>query len=262
VFEKKISIGTFNINGGLKVDFKNDNIGLEKTTDLYTVKNDTSELCELLSNIAPDIFCMQEVHFSSFDQAEFIAEKLGYPYYYAQPFSPDHHFDGANMGLGIFSRYLITAREKINFYSPKANLLPEGWTVHQKGMLVVDIKTPFGLFSVGTLHILPVHRFPQGSFTPEELNKYTRNIDKNISSLISKYNPTFLMGDFNNNPDKVEEFFPQLFNFSSRVPFGPNHTKQREFSQLYFNNKLNLNSFMVNNLQYSDHEPSVAFFSK
>ncbi|MFH1428718.1 MAG: hypothetical protein ABIH39_03135, partial [Candidatus Margulisiibacteriota bacterium] len=122
--------------------------------------------------------------------------------------------------------------------------------------LSVTIDSPVGRINIGTLHLLPVHRFPEGSFMAGEIEKYYQNITKTLLSQIGQN--TIICGDFNNNPDMVEKLLPEFYSAAARVPFGPNHVKNREFSQTYIPSLWKAEDWKVHHLNYSDHEPSIA----
>jgi endonuclease/exonuclease/phosphatase family metal-dependent hydrolase len=164
-------------------------------TDEYN-SSDIDYIATNLKEINPDIVCLQEVHKSEdLDQASFLAKELGLDFFHSESTADSHLQDGQKLCIGILSRYQITS---IAFHSLRNPLLTMMWrgkegTSHDKGLVEAQIKTPHGLITVFSAHMLPFHRFER-SFLEDDFTDIREEIQ---TILLSTNLPTLLGADMN-----------------------------------------------------------------
>jgi endonuclease/exonuclease/phosphatase family metal-dependent hydrolase len=148
-----LKFATWNIGGGILGE--SHQRGADSSLDYYV-----SVLCEQ----SPDVVCLQEAH--SFEgrlsQCAYLARRAGYRYFVERPISESHLAKGADLTLGILSRYEIRTHEYQQFPNPGLTAIgPNGdqWELFDKGYVkaVIDVgKQPLGVLNA---HCFPLHYF-------------------------------------------------------------------------------------------------------
>lgn len=159
-------------------------------------QEDIKNVVTLLRELDPDIVCLQELTIghpkfnNGIDTPKYIAEKLGYHYYFKEA-----HDDPNNIfGCGIFSRYPITKNSFSIIREPKG-----AYDIHKhfsdQGRVYVecDIDVDGGIITVGTTHM----SYTDG-FSPDmEKDAEADNLVKILSTKNEKY---IFAGDLNALP--------------------------------------------------------------
>lgn len=127
---------------------------------LCDLDKNTDTLIQALSLDSPDVFCAQELPFSS-ELWDKIKQNCGFEYFYYYKTSRSHVAEGWDMGVGIFSKYpfgkvyvreLTLPTERI-FYNGRE----ETW--HRKYYLSTRLFVDDGELTLFTGHGFPFYRY-------------------------------------------------------------------------------------------------------
>lgn len=118
----------------------------------------------MLKTHRPDVVFLQESHEydDRMSQTQELAERTGYDHCVSFAMSSSHLVDGADLALGVLSRYPLLG---VSFRPLPAPWLestgPNGehWILHDKGYLVGGIEVPGGAVHFANAHFFPLHRF-------------------------------------------------------------------------------------------------------
>jgi endonuclease/exonuclease/phosphatase family metal-dependent hydrolase len=138
---------------------------------------DLDYFANMLAHFAPDIVCIQESH-SYYDgrtaQHIELAQRTGLTILAAQPISPSHMDDSAQLTLSILGRNVVPAGPVRYIQFPNPRLSAKGptgeeWTLFDKGVLSLAIETPVvsGTINVMNAHCFPLHYFGARADEPQ-----------------------------------------------------------------------------------------------
>jgi endonuclease/exonuclease/phosphatase family metal-dependent hydrolase len=142
-----------------------------------------------LRELSPDVIGLQEVlRFEGFDQAELVAEGMGYHIAYGRHPEAVHP-----MGNAILSRFPIVRSE--------AMPLPHGGTDERRSVLFAELDTPSGRFPIFNTHLN--WKLDEGHVRELQVRFITDAIAERAPMGTTAF-PTVLMGDLNAAPDSDE----------------------------------------------------------
>lgn len=196
---------TWNIGGGKLLSPDSD------PTKLASYKEDGLEvISDFLRKEEPDVITLQEVQDGALNQAEFIANSIGYEYLALDLISESHIDKDHQLGNAIISRHPIISHEFTLFETPDIEVEWEDGTVvrpHDKGLTNCKINANGVEILVSTLHLIPFRRF-NINIDSEQAKVILDDIASKIENNSSKW---ILQGDFNINDTSLEKHLPKLF---------------------------------------------------
>ncbi|MFG3052290.1 endonuclease/exonuclease/phosphatase family protein [Kitasatospora sp. NPDC048239] len=149
-----LKVGTWNIGGGILG--RSHQRGVNPSLDYFA---------SVLEACRPDVVCLQEAHDyhgRRASQTEWLAGRLGHPYFASFPTSRSHMAEDASLALGIVSRFPIRGAVYRRFPNPGLQVVgPNGddWTLHDKGYVVGQLELGGGLLGLVNGHCFPLHHF-------------------------------------------------------------------------------------------------------
>lgn len=162
-------------------------------------RESASRILDVLADVDADVLCLQELtsvsgHNEGIDVPAFLAEQLGFSYFYQIAQEWDSPGDRHTLGNGIFSRYALT-RTDHSFVRPSQGINPHDPAHEGRAYVEADVALPDGtVLTVGTAHLSYI---PKGVMTPEKKHE----IDALLAIAKSKTSRYVLTGDFNEPPE-------------------------------------------------------------
>lgn len=159
-------------------------------------KENPDHIVQLIKENNPDIITAQELienSEKSIDTAKYMANKLGYNYFYKEgdTWSPAKN-NKTSQNNAIFSRFLIE-KNTFSYLTPPHHNPPDA---NYEGRVYVEIfiKINNKLLSIGTTHL---------SFSPRFVitEKRKKEVDKLVAVIKSKKSNFVFTGDLNSSPD-------------------------------------------------------------
>lgn len=158
-------------------------------------KEKPENVAGFLKEAGADIICAQELIKDSrtdLDAAEYIAEKLGFEYYYHDGDTWNNRPDKEAQGNAIFSRFPLISSSYFYIQNPKHN--PPDHSHEGRVYVEVTVKVGDKELTVGTTHLSPSDRF---IITAERKDE----IDILLNILKERKNNYVFTGDLNSLPD-------------------------------------------------------------
>ena len=253
----KISAVQWNIGGG-KIRNKND----DPMDPLVYCNDDLNSIIEVLAKCNPDIITIQESHTNeTANQAEIIANKLGYEYLANDVYDESHLEEGQGLSQCIISRFPIEKHFFELFYNPKLETTgPEGehWVSHEKGISSCFIKLDDGKL----LNVKTSHSFPYRRFNVEPLSEITLPLRKDMAEKMKPESENYLyQGDLNYNEFSVKDFLPSLINENVHevILNAPTTPKGRKYDHVIFKGLKHIKSEVFIDV-LTDHFPVYSEF--
>lgn len=145
-----------------------------------------------LGALSPDVIGLQEVlRFAGFDQAELVAEGLGYHVAWGK--ASDNH--GYPLGNAILSRWPVVRSEVFP--------LPSGGTDESRSLLFAELDAPFGRVPLFSTHLN--WKFHHGHVRQMQVKAIVEVVER--AAPVGALFPPVLVGDFNAEPDADEMRF-------------------------------------------------------
>ena len=225
----------------------------------YSYEN-LSYVTQYLEAHSPDIITLQETHADETDsQAKYIAEQLGFPYFYNDPYDTSHIDTSKQLCQSIISRFPIKEHFFSLFFNPKYQKEREDGTElvsHNKGISTAVIDVAGTELIVQTLHLIPFQLF-----NADLENDEGKKLRESISAAIEKEKtPYLLQGDF--NYVDIEELIPDIFSKELHELAGdtPTTPKENIYDHIFFRGLLQDASPLIDSRALTDHYPIVSVF--
>lgn len=174
-------------------------------------KEKIENIVKLLGKLDLDIFCLQELEIDNkafnpdiYDPAAFIAEKLGFNYYFERAYTYDDSDESEAIGNGIFTKHKIVDTRSFFTQEPGSN--PAIASDHGRIYIETDIDLGKNkILNVGTAHLAYVPRF-------EITDQKRQEVDRLVQGIKNKKDNYVLTGDLNSTPDsytisELEKYF-------------------------------------------------------
>lgn len=184
----------------------------------------------------PDVVFLQEAHEygDRVSQTQELAERTGYAHWVSYAVSVSHLIDGAELALGVLSRFPLRGLSFRALPAPRLESTgPRGedWILHDKGYLVGRFELPDGAVHFANGHFFPLHRFGRNAADPQFAHQWRRFTDDLLE--IDAAGPAVAGFDLNHFPiDEVlgEALLPGRFTgaLEARTPTTP-HGAQRDY---------------------------------
>lgn len=162
-------------------------------------RESASKILDVLKDADADVLCLQELtsvsgHNEGIDVPAFLAEQLGFNYFYQIAQEWDSPGDRHTLGNGIFSRWNLTRTDHA-FVRPSQGANPHDPAHEGRAYVEADVALPDGTtLTVGTAHLSYI---PRGVMTPEKKHE----IDALLGIAKAKESRYVLTGDFNEPPE-------------------------------------------------------------
>ena len=158
---RQLTVATWNIGGGI----------LGASHQRTAVPSLSHHVCVLTTH-QPDVICLQEAHEfgDRSGQTQELAARAGFAHAVWYPVSPSHLVDGAQLALGVLSRFPLRGFTFRSLPAPRLEATGPGgepWVLHDKGYLVGRIQLPDGDVSLVNGHFFPLHRFGVSPADPQ-----------------------------------------------------------------------------------------------
>lgn len=247
----------WNIGGG-KVRKTDDN----PIDPLSYCIDDLDSFIDLLKKHTPDIITIQESHSNKTDnQANKIADALGYKYFINDVYDSSHLEKGMSLNQAIISVFPIKNSEFELFFNPKFETLgPRGehWVSHEKGIssCLIEIEKD------KVLQIKTSHSFPYRRFHIDPLSKETLQLRNDMVRKIKPSNDLFLyQGDLNLDFESLQEVLPDLLvNGMNEVILEEFTTpKGKKYDHVLYKGIKHVSSKIITDV-LSDHYPVISEF--
>ena len=242
-----IKIGTFNIQHGV------DRLHLLATNE---TKLNLTAISDAIKEMNLDICGLNEVWNhkpiegveGECNQAEFIAEKLGYHYFFAKAIP--HGFDGGEYGNALVSKYPILSAKCIPLHIPEEQR-GEGY-YEDRVILQAEIDVYGKVITVLSSHFGLVQ------------DEMTLAVDT-VRELVKECKmPVILMGDFNFEPNSPH--YPRLSEIltdtaalmNKAEATHPSEAPVKRIDYIFINDQVTCLDFNVPDLIISDHKPCTA----
>lgn len=221
------------------------------------------EIADKIKNINADIVALQEVERKDgYDQAEIIAKRAGYDYYFHDSTSDSHIDTDCKLGHAILSKYPISNHKFGLFENPNITITWEDGskaTSFDKGFSTCTITINDTDLLVATLHLIPFSRFAI-ELDSDQAQQILSNVS---SSLKFDTNNLLIMGDFNINDSRLRAHLPTWFEdyrLSEVIIDNPTTPKGRHYDHVLFCN-LSLQSKQIDSTVLTDHYPVLCEFT-
>lgn len=160
----------------------------------------------------PDVVCLQEAHDyrgTREGQVEYLARSAGYRYSASFPVSESHLEKGAQLALGVLSRFPLKNSVYKQFPNPCLMTVgPDGdsWTLHDKGYAAVAVDLGHLEFGLLNAHCFPLRRFGASPVEP----RFTRMWDMLAADLaaLKLGRPAFAAMDM--NYERVQDLLAEV----------------------------------------------------
>ena len=164
-----------------------------------------------LKSEEPDVIALQETQRKDgYDQAERIADALGYQHYFHDSTSESHIDTDCQLGHCVISKYPISQHHFGLFGNPSAQVTWEDGstaTTHGKGFSSCVVSVGDTQIEVTTLHLIPFRMF--------KIELESRTAQRILQDVAGKLMPTrdkaLIQGDFNIDRPEVQPYLRQLF---------------------------------------------------
>lgn len=162
-------------------------------------RESASKILDVLKAVDADVLCLQELTSISgqnvgIDVPAFLAEQLGFTYFYQIAQEWDSPGDRHTLGNGIFSRYPLTRTDHA-FVRPSQGPNPHDPSKEGRVYAEADIALPDGTtLTMGTTHLSYI---PRGIMTPEK----KQEIDALLDIVNTKESRYVFTGDLNEPPE-------------------------------------------------------------
>ncbi|MEK7614034.1 MAG: endonuclease/exonuclease/phosphatase family protein [Patescibacteria group bacterium] len=237
-------------------------------------KEDVNNIVTFLKEINPDIICLQELTINhpefnqGVDTSKYIANELGFNYYFKDAQTSTNNGKEYTLGNGIFSRFPIL-QSRFHYIQEPSNPNDQNTDYSAEGRLYVEVEldTPNGEYTIGTVHMSYTDRFVS---TPAK-EAETRELIKVVQEKEKQY---LLTGDFNALPESytITELQKYLKNVGPEVeaktwttkPFSYNGfeatTLDWRLDYGFMTPDIQVRSAEILNTEYSDHLPLLIEF--
>lgn len=126
----------------------------------------------VIDDCQPDVLCLQEAHVysSGEDQVATLARMCGYKFHTTQRISPSHLAEGADLALGLLSKFPVISQDYTEFPNPDLrNTGPNGdeWILFDKGLTVAKLDLGQASLRVINAHHFPFHYFNADARDPD-----------------------------------------------------------------------------------------------
>lgn len=229
-----LRVMTYNIQHGI------DHMHRLKTNEMV-VKLD--EVVKIIKSVDPDIVTLNEIYDSAKfgNQTKYIAEKLGYYYYFGKAI----FLHGGNYGNALLSKYPLIEPEVIPI--PDATLKEEDVYYESRAIIkscIIKDNTKYNIFST---HF--------GLAKEEQDNGTTL-----IKSLVKDLDNVVFMGDLNLTPDdknftNISNVLKNTIDVDKNTFKSDNPTSRIDY--IFVSNNLSVISGEVLDIVFSDHLPLV-----
>jgi len=230
-------------------------------------KENIEHVVQFLKEVKADIMCLQELTTAyagnnHIDRPKFIAENIGYNYYFA----PAQHFStGHSLGNAIFAKYQIS--NQASFYvKEQKEEDPEPW---DEGRVVAscDVKIGKNPVTVATTHLSYTSKFIETDQKKEEAKKLLNYVKKKPRQFI-------LAADLNIPPNswtikELEALLPHCgpnydFPTFASKPFKYADFEEKELrwrlDYVFATPDIKVRSAKILKTKYSDHLPILVEF--
>lgn len=227
-------------------------------------KEDIQNIAKFLNENKPDIICLQELTINSKDQTikdtpAYIAEQLGYNYYFKE--LPIESTDGESLMIanGIFSKYPISKSRFVWTTNPNR---PSGYNYELRVYVEVTLKIDNKEVIVGTTHMSFTHRFEGTPNKDNETAHLLKELERHQDSYVFTGDLNALPGS--NTIKSIEELLvnagPDLkLKTWTTKPFSYNgfeaNTLDWRLDYVFKTKDIKVLSSEILNTQFSDHLP-------
>nr|WP_282580276.1 endonuclease/exonuclease/phosphatase family protein [Nocardioides sp. InS609-2] len=189
---RRLEVATWNIAGGV--------LGASHQRGVVP---DLDHHVSVLRTHGPDVVCLQEAHEygDRTGQTEELAERAGYAHWAAYALSASHLVDGAQLALGVLSRFPLSGLSLRVLPAPRLEATGPGeeeWILHDKGYLVGTVGLPGGDVHLANGHFFPLHRFARSLADPQFAPLLRRFTDDLLG--IDAAGPALVGVDLNHSP--------------------------------------------------------------
>ena len=220
---------------------------IQHCEDYFTQKIDYDEFASVIKNSGADIIGLNEVRGEGvgegYDaQAEILAKKLGFYYFFA----PIIHFNnGGPYGNAFLSRYPVTSAEIIKIPDPEEKKYNDYYET--RCIINAEISAPCGNISLCVTHF---------GLNPDEQSNAVKAVLENI-----KKERFILTGDFNATPDCeiLRPIKERLFDTAQSVSDGllsyPSDNPDRKIDYIFVSRDIKVKNAQIMDTQVSDQRP-------
>jgi endonuclease/exonuclease/phosphatase family metal-dependent hydrolase len=252
----KLKTLTWNIGGGKLLREGADPTLLASYTD-----EGVDEIARFLAAENPDIITLQETHRNAEnDQVAYIAEKLGYAYFFHDSTSESHIDENQRLGHGIISRYPLSNHQAGFFANPHIRVEWEDGSVatsFDKGYTTCAVSLDSGPLSLTTLHLIPFRRFKIEMGSAQAVS-----ILYNVAtSLVAPHDKWLIQGDFNIDSETLEHYLPELFakGLDEIRTTEATTPKDHKYDHILYRSMMLIGTHIDRDVQ-TDHFPLIAEF--
>jgi endonuclease/exonuclease/phosphatase family metal-dependent hydrolase len=248
---------TWNIGGGKLIRDGADPARMASYTE-----DGLDAVVAFLKSAEPDVITLQETQRKEgYDQAEIIADALGYEHYFHDSTSESHIDADCRLGHCVMSRYPISQHRFGLFDNPNVQVTWEDGgivTTHDKGFSRCAVSVGGAQVEVTTLHLIPFRVFKIELESPTARGILHDAADK----LLPTGDRALIQGDFNIDCPEVRPYLGPLFaraGLSEIVIDEPTTPAGRRIDHILYRG-LALKSQRVASGVRTDHYPVVATF--
>lgn len=250
----KISTIQWNMGGGYIRREGSD----PKNVDSYNV-SDLDYIIIILKKYNPSIITLQETHSDDdSNQAEEIARKLGYKYFFNDVYDESHIEKGQGLGQAIISRFPMNDHSFKFFINPNLELATakgEKWVTHNKGFSKCFVLLENGeKLCVKTLHMVPFGKFGVNPQSPEITN-IIKDIERKI---FDNEKNVLLQADFNLDSEYLKDFFDH--NYKELRQKEITTPKGKRYDHVLYKGLENIKSEVIGDV-LTDHFPIYSEFN-
>jgi len=252
----KIKTIQWNIGGGYvrKPDSDPSKASSYDTLDLdYFVKK--------IHEYSPTFITVQETHTShNLIQTEYLANKLGIPYFHNDIYDKSHIEEGQMLGQGIISIFPFVSNTFDFYQNPLLEMVSDDggkWISHNKGITKLSVNINDAILVVKTTHFVPFRKFGT-SLNSIDMKKIRKDIVTKILP-INKFE--LFQGDFNVDDESLRNALPEIFvnNMDEIKTSKPTTPKNRRYDHILFNGLKLIKSETIDNV-LTDHFPIYTEF--
>lgn len=210
---------------------------------------------------SPDIITLQETHAKDgVNQAQQIAEALGYPSWVNDEWAESHVEAGFRLGQGIVSRFPLKDHTFALFTNPNFEVVWENGTIahsHDKGRSRCHV----AIWGDRTLIIQTLHTVPFRRFNIPIDSEPAKQVLDDMGSKLATQENGIIQADFNLNfPSLLDSFPPLVAAHYQEIPLPATTTPKDEYyDHVLYKGLRPLSCIVVDSLK-TDHYPVVTEF--
>lgn len=209
----QIKFATFNVGGG---------VPYRKMPEFQEAWfNAADYMGKLIADQGLDIVCFQEVLTGDETYSSMCSEigrKSGLKYYMEWMLSDSHIVTGRKMGVAIASKFPITESRRFRLENPNiVHRLDSGeiYRSHEKGFLIVEIRTDAGRICCVSGQCIPFHTFCRDA---AEFRYIYSELERMLLKLAEDNRHVIIGADLNVSREELRLFMPELMQRYSCLP--------------------------------------------